>query len=210
MLIAPPPNRVEWRKPAISFVEQEHFLTPMLGILAKKRITDAQVANLFVNATLEAVEKGWPVVAQYIQDCPEFVIRPEIDDQDFGKFLMVVVSANFEYIPAYFDADHDREIIRLCIVKFAHVFDIEPEKFACKIKEYRSLLKRINAPSKNPLYSMAKGIFSKYELNEYQEEYFRTLKSPNPIFLKNMDDLMKNFIWDWENFRAKYKVKDLV
>lgn len=182
----------------------------MLGILAKKRITDAQVANLFVNATLEAVEKGWPVVAQYIQDCPEFVIRPEIDDQDFGKFLMVVVSANFEYIPAYFDAGHDREIIRQCIVKFAHVFDTEPEKFACKVKEYRSLLKRINSPSKNPLYSMAKGIFSKYELNQYQEEYFRTLKSANPIFLKNMDDLMKNFIWDWENFRAKYKVKDLV
>ena len=100
----------------------------MLGILAKKRITDAQVANLFVNATLEAVEKGWPVVAQYIQDCPEFVIRPEIDDQDFGKFLMVVVSANFEYIPAYFDAGHDREIIRQCIVKFAHVCDTDPEK----------------------------------------------------------------------------------
>ena len=50
----------------------------MLGLLAKKRITDAQVANLFVNATLEAVEKGWPVVAQYIQDCPEFVRSQEV------------------------------------------------------------------------------------------------------------------------------------
>lgn len=180
----------------------------MLGILARKRVTDAQVANLFVNATLEAVEKGWPVVAQYIQDCPEFVEVPAIDDQDFGKFLMVVVSANFEYIPGCFDNGHDREIIRQCIVKFAHVFDLKPEAFATKVKEYRSFLKRVNSPSKNPMYSMSKGVFFKYELNQYQEDYFKSMKSPNPIFIKNLDDLMMNFVWDWAKFRAKYKVKD--
>lgn len=182
----------------------------MLGMLvAKKRITDDQVANLFVNATLEAVEKGWPVVAAVIRDSPEFVRTPEVDDLDFGKFLMIVISANFEFIPGHFDAGHDREIIRCCIEKFAHVFDLETEKFARKVKDYRSCLKRLNMPSKNPHYGMAKGVFSKYGLNEYQEDYFSSLKSPNPVFLKNMDEIMKHFIWDWENFRSKYKLRDL-
>lgn len=182
----------------------------MLGIIARKRITDDQVANLFVNATLEAVEKGWPIVASYIRDCPEFVRTPDIDEQDFGKFLMIVIASNFEFIPAHFDDGHDREIIKACICKFAHVFDLEPEKFARKVKDYRSFLKRVNHPSKKPLYAMAKGVFFKYELNAYQTDHFRSLRHPNPIFLKNLDDVMSRFIWDWENFRSKYRLKEVL
>jgi hypothetical protein len=32
------------------------------------------------------------------------------------------------------------------------------------------------------------------------------MKTPNPIFIKNLDELMKNFLWDWEVFNDKYKV----
>jgi len=32
------------------------------------------------------------------------------------------------------------------------------------------------------------------------------MKNPNPIFLKNLDELMKNFLWNWEVFNEKYKV----
>lgn len=32
------------------------------------------------------------------------------------------------------------------------------------------------------------------------------MKTPNPIFLKNLDELMRNFLWDWEAFNERYKV----
>jgi hypothetical protein len=65
----------------------------------------------------------------------------------------------------------------------------------------------VNFPSKNILYSMSKAVFFKYELNQYQDEYFRSMNTPNPIFLKSLDEVMRNFIWDWEAFCDKYKVQ---
>ena len=38
------------------------------------------------------------------------------------------------------------------------------------------------------IYGMSKAVFHKYGLNEYQDEYFRRMQAPNPLFLKRMDD----------------------
>ena len=38
----------------------------MLAIFGKKRLTENQVANIFVNTTLETVEKGWPLLRDFI------------------------------------------------------------------------------------------------------------------------------------------------
>jgi hypothetical protein len=65
----------------------------------------------------------------------------------------------------------------------------------------------INAPSKNNLYAMSRAVFYKYELNQYQDEYFMRENAPNPIFKKNLDDVMRNFVWDWSAFTEKYKVQ---
>jgi hypothetical protein len=50
-------------------------------------------------------------------------------------------------------------------------------------------------------------VFYKYELNQYQDEYFMRENAPNPIFKKNLDDVMRNFVWDWSAFTEKYKVQ---
>jgi len=75
------------------------------------------------------------------------------------------------------------------------------------VSDYRAFLSRVNSPSKNTLYSMSRGIFHKYDLNDYQEDYFKSMNVPNPIFLKNMNDIMENFLWDWDAFKDKYKVQ---
>ena len=180
----------------------------MLAIFGKKKLTDNQVANVFVNTLIESVEAGWPLVSGFIKDCPEFTTTPQIEEDDYGKFLMIVIAANFAYIPENFENGHDREIIRRCVEKFANMFDLEPEQFAAKVKDYKKFLNRVNMPSKNMLYAMSKAVFFKYELNQYQENYFKSLNTPNPIFLKNLDDVMRNFLWDMEAFQEKYKVKD--
>ena len=46
----------------------------------------------------------------------------------------------------------------------------------------------------------------KYKLNEFQDEYFRRMQAPNPLFLKRMDEVMVNFIWNWDAFFKKYKM----
>lgn len=182
----------------------------MLALFGKKKLTEDQIANIFVNTTLEAVESGWPYIRDFILDSPEFVKTPDIEESDFGKFLMIVVSANFSYIPQHFESGPDRAIIRRSVEKFATIFDVTPEHFAKKLKEYKSFLSRVNIPSNNMKYALSKAIFFKYGLNQYQEAYFQSLNTPNPIFLKNLDELMLHYIWDWQTFQAKFKVKEQV
>jgi hypothetical protein len=53
---------------------------------------------------------------------------------------------------------------------------------------------------------MSKALFYKYNLNEFQTDYYKKIQAPNPLFLKRMDDIMQNFIWDWTAFLKKYKL----
>jgi hypothetical protein len=32
------------------------------------------------------------------------------------------------------------------------------------------------------------------------------MQAPNPLFLKRLDEVMANFIWDWDVFFKKYKL----
>ncbi len=178
----------------------------MLALFGKKKVTDLQIANFFVHTTIDAVEDAWPELAGFINDSPEFDARPSLSEEDYGQFLLIVIAANFNTITANFDEGHDKEIIRSSVHKFAEAFDLPVDTFARKVKEYREFLSRVNHPSKNTLYSMSKGIFFKYDLNRYQVEYFKSLNTPNPIFLKNMNELLSNFLWDWTVIKDKYRL----
>ena len=90
--------------------------------------------------------------------------------------------------------------------KFATVFGLSINELKAIIKEYDSFMSRVNHPSKNTLYAMSKAIFHKYNLNDFQDEYFKKMQCPNPLFLKRMDEIVSNFIWDWEAFFKKFKV----
>jgi hypothetical protein len=74
------------------------------------------------------------------------------------------------------------------------------------IREYQSFITRVNHPSKNWIYGMSKAIFDKYTLYNFQDEYFKRMQAPNPLFLKRMDEVVENFVWDWDAFFKKYKL----
>ena len=178
----------------------------MLTIFGKKKLTTERAAHMFSHHIIETVETGFPELAGFINDSPEFIINPDIQANDYGKFLMIVIAGNFSYLAQHFTDGQDRDIIESCVQKMAPVFDMTPTEFSIKVKEYKECMARANHPSKNIVYAMSKGVFVKYGLSEFQEEYFRQMKTPNPIFIKNMDEVMKNFLWDWEAFNEKYKI----
>ncbi len=180
--------------------------TIMLTIFGRKKVTADRVAHIFAHNIVETVESGFSDVAGFINDSPEFVIDPGITEEDYGKFLMIVIAGNYAYINQYFTDGMDKQITEEITQKLAPAFEMTPTEFSMKVKEYKECMSRANHPSKNIIYAMSKGVFLKYNLVDCQEEYFRQMKTPNPIFLKNLDELMKNFLWNWEVFNEKYKV----
>lgn len=176
------------------------------AIFGKKKYTDDQLANIFVNTLLNSVDEGFPHVAELVMNDPEFARRPNIDPDDSDRFLLTIITGNFNYLGKYFSATEEAILKRKIIFKFANVYGCSFEEFQGYIKEYDDFLYRVNHPSKNVLYGMSKTFFYKYNLAQYQDDYFREMNAPNPILLKRMDDIMRNYVWNWDAYLSKIKL----
>lgn len=178
----------------------------MAILFGKKRISESKLANVLVNSIVEFADKGFPEVVDIIIHCPEFTSPPEISVDDNSDFLMILLVGNLNFVNIYLDANQSKRVKELVTAKFADIFGVDAEELAKTKKAYKEYLAKVNYPSKNMVHAMSKGVFFKYNLNEYQEEFFKSQKTPNPIFHKKLDDVLSHFIFNWETFLSKYKV----
>ncbi len=178
----------------------------MLGTILKRKLSDNQVANIFINSIFDTVDNGFKEVAQLINEDVAFVKSPEIEDKDNGEFGLIVIVGNLSFLESTFDAEQAGRVEKIIFEKLAKIYDMSETDFVKLIRDYQSFITRVNHPSKNMIYGMSKAVFHKYGLNEFQDEYFRRMMAPNPLFLKRMDEVMSNFIWNWDAFFKKYKI----
>tara|TARA_R110001592_G_scaffold126028_3_gene336548 strand:+ start:626 stop:1168 length:543 start_codon:yes stop_codon:yes gene_type:complete len=178
----------------------------MFTIFGKKKIKEETASNIFINNLLDTIEKGFPEIAGIINDSPEFVVPPNISESNSEKFLLIIIAANLQFIPDQFNNCQDDRMLNLIYSQLAKVFDVEKERLEAVINDYQRYIAKVNLPSKNTVYGISKAIFGKYELNQFQDEYFKNMKSPNPMFLKRLDDAIDCFIWNWAGFKDKYQV----
>jgi hypothetical protein len=178
----------------------------MFTIFGKKKIKEETASNIFINNLLDTIEKGFPEIAGIINDSPEFVVCPNISENNSEKFLLIIIAANLQFIPEQFNNCQDDRMLDLIYSQLAKVFGVEKERLEGLIKDYQNYIAKVNLPSKNTVYGISKAIFGKYELNQFQDEYFKNMKSPNPMFLKRLDDAIDCFIWNWAGFKDKYQV----
>ena len=178
----------------------------MFKIFGKKKVKENVVANIFVNSILNTVDNGFAEIAGIINDSPEFISSPQISSADDNAFTLIIIAANIHFIPEHIHDAKEERITTLIFSKLSNVFDCDQEKLEKVVKEYQCYLMKKNHPSKNMRYAVSKGIFWKYDLNQYQDEYFKNMRSPNPMFLKRLDEAMDSFIWNWDAFKQKYQV----
>ena len=178
----------------------------MFSTLIKRRLTDNQVANIFINAIFDSVDKGFEEVAQLINEDTAFSSSPKININNNREFGLIVIVGNLSYLESNFEAEQTERVEKIIFEKLSKLYAIDVSSFKKLIKEYQSFISRVNHPSKNWVYGMSKAIFYKYKLNEFQDEYFKRMQAPNPLFLKRMDEIMVNFIWNWDAFSKKFKL----
>lgn len=177
----------------------------MLGSLIKRKIDTEKFSNVFVNSMLQISDTGFEDLCEMIREDSAFVSMPKIDAKLSDQFLLILISGNLNYLSDYFETAEIKEVKKLIIQKFALAFDVSPDEFEQLIEDTKGFISQVNHPSKNMRYGMSKAIFHQFELNQYQEDYFRSMKTPNPLFLKRMDDIMQHFLWNWDQFFRKHK-----
>lgn len=180
----------------------------MLGTLLKKRLSDTQLANVFLNGIFEIVDNGFVEVVDLINEDLAFVSSPSIPVERNGQFTMIVVVANISSLETTFETVQANRIEKIIFEQLGSLMGVSAIDAEAKVREYQKFMQRINHPSKNMVYAMSKAVFQKYDLNDFQDEYFKRLQSPNPLFLKRMDQIMINFLWDWDSFFKKYKIDE--
>jgi len=179
----------------------------MLATFIKKKLINNQVANIFINTLFESIDNGFPDVAQFINNDLSFVESPCIDPQNSDEFSLIVLVANLSLTKQEFSSlSQESELERLIYEKLSLIHQMSVENFRDVIESYNKLMTRINYPSKNVVYGMSKVVFYKYNLNPFQEEYFKDINTPNPLFLKRLNSVMESFIWDWTAFQKKYRI----
>lgn len=177
-------------------------------IFGKKKLKEDKLANIFVNSVLQTVDQCFPDIVGIIKESPEFVTAPEIETSQDSKFLLIVIAANLKEIPKHLEAHQDNRLINLVITKLCGVFDVNFDKLEGILREYQSYLSRVNHPSNNNLYAMSKAVFFKYNLGKHQEDYFRNMNVPNPLFLKRLDEAMKLFMFNWAETKSTYQITE--
>lgn len=178
----------------------------MLSTIFKKKFSDEQLANVFVNGVLDVVEKGFEEVKYIMSEDPAFQKKPNLDNMPDGHFAMIVIAGNVKELGGSFSSRQLQTLEPLIFDKISDAFEMTRNEFDGHLKDYSSFMSRVNHPSKVTLYSMSKAMFHKYKLNDCQDDYFKSMDSPNPLFLKRMDEIMKNFLWNWDAFFKRYKV----
>ncbi len=178
----------------------------LLGTLLKRKLSDDQVSNVFINALLDVVDNGFNEVAELINEDLAFVKSPEIEPTQNGEFALIVIAANLSFLESTFEADQALRVEQIIFEKLGKMYNLSKLDFQGLAREYQSFIARVNYPSKNMVYGMSKAMFEKYRLNDFQDDYFRRMQAPNPLFLKRMDEVMANFVWNWDAFFKKYKM----
>lgn len=178
----------------------------MLSAILKRKLSDDKVANIFINAIFDTVDNGFVEVAQLINEDVVFVKSPEILAKDSGEFGLIVLVGNLSFLESTFDSEQASRVEKIILEKLTKVYAMTDAEFTKLIRDYQAFISRVNHPSKNMIYGMSKAVFYKYKLNDFQDEYFRRMQVPNPLFLKRMDEVMSNFIWNWDAFFKKYKL----
>ena len=178
----------------------------LLSALLKRKLSDDQVANVFINALFDVVDNGFVEVAELINEDVAFVKSPQIGSSLNGEFALIVIAANLSSLESTFDADQAVRIEQKIFEKLGKIYEMTPSEFQSLAREYQSFIAKVNHPSKNLVYGMSKALFEKYALNEFQDDYFRRMQALNPLFLKRMYEVMVNFIWNLDAFFKKYKM----
>ena len=122
--------------------------------------------------------------------------------------MQIIFAGNLQHMHHYFPLEQLNRMREVSIRKFVfenHDINITEDSIL-HYEEYIIDLKE-GMSEKEIASAMAKAIFYRCELNDFQKAHFQHLNTPNPIFLKELTEILVNFLWNWTDLLNKYKVQ---
>lgn len=131
----------------------------MFSTLTKRKLTDNQVANVFINAIFDSVDNGFSEVSSMINEDSAFVKSPAIDASNNGEFGMIVLVGNLSFLESTFEADQAERVENIIFDKVSKMYEMDMNSFRSLVREYQSFIMRVNHPSKTGFTECLKRCF---------------------------------------------------
>lgn len=178
------------------------------GLLSKKKKVEVKEAiAIYVAALNNVIDNGFIEIQEFINNNNNLEGNPNIKDDKINWFRNVIFLGNIQDLYTYFEDSEALDLRKNILDEMYKDLSenqqhLSIERFVGYENYFSELLKE-----KDPVVNaMAYAIFEKYDINRYQGDLFKRKNKPNPIFYNELKNLLKHFLWNWEEYLEKNKV----
>ncbi len=179
-----------------------------LGLLSKKKKVKAKLAAaIYVNLLNNVIEVGFVEIKDFINNNNNLEDNPNLTNLDVEWFRNIVFLGNLQGLSTYFE-EKESAILRGFVLDEMHkeLPDNEQNLAIERFLDYENYFNELLVENEYAISAMAYGIFEKYNINEFQGDLFKRKNKPNPIFYNELKNLLKHFMWNWEDYLEKNKL----
>ena len=180
-----------------------------LGLLSKKKKVKAEVAaSIYVNLLNNVIEDGFVEIKDFINNNNNLEDSPNLTNEDMDWFSNIIFLGNITKLDTFYE-EKESAILRGLILNEMYKELPENEQHLAieRFLDYENYFNELLIENEYSINAMAYGIFEKYNINEYQGDLFKRKNKPNPIFFNELKNLLKHFMWNWEDYLEKNKLK---
>lgn len=179
----------------------------LFSFVGKKKLKEQHVAKVFVSTINELAEESFPTLSDFLNEVPELESSPAITPDQIEWFLYIIFSSNLYNLKFHFEAEQLNRMRILVIDEFIESLEGRDHDLTLEhINNYEDYIAAIEKRNGDLAKSIATALFNKFGLNNCQVDHFQKMNTPNPIIIKSIEEVTKNFIWNWTDFLDKYKV----
>ena len=179
-----------------------------LGLLSKKKKVKANIAAaIYVSVLNNVIKEGFVEIKDFINNNNNLEENPNLTDIDVDWFRNIIYLGNLENLSSFFE-EQDAAVLRgLILDEMYKEFSQDEQHLAIeRFLDHENYFKELLVQNEYAISAMAYGIFEKYNINEYQGDLFKRKNKPNPIFYNELKNLVKHFMWNWEDYLEKNKL----
>ena len=180
-----------------------------LGLLSKKKKVKAELAAaIYVNLLNNVIEDGFVEIKDFINNNNNLEDSPNLTNKDVDWFRNIIFLGNMQNLDTFYE-EKESAILRGLILNemYKELSENEQHLAIERFLDYENYFNELLIENEYSINAMAYGIFEKYNINEYQGDLFKRKNKPNPVFYNELKNLLKHFIWNWEDYLEKNKLK---
>ena len=179
------------------------------GLLSKKeKIKLNSLVSIYCQTLDEVISVGFVEIKDFINNNNNLENNPNLQQNDIKWFRIIIYLGNLNNLNSHFEEDEVSKLRNFIVDEiYKDLSGNEKTSSIERFLQYEGYFFDLISEFGSEIDAMAFAIFDKYNINEFQGELFKRKNKPNPIFISEMKNLIKHFIWNWDEYLQKNKLK---